>query len=57
MFFRNSSLKIILGFMKNLAPNKMTFQTENSWMVQCLSLATVGMLAYMHIAPVVMAAA
>ena len=39
--------------MKNLAPNKMTFQTENSWMVQCLSLAMIGMLSYMHIAPIV----
>jgi hypothetical protein len=35
----------------------MTFNSENSWMVQCLSLATIGMLAYMQIAPVVMAAA
>lgn len=42
--------------MQNLANNKMTFQSENSWMVQCLSLATIGMLAYMHIAPVVNAA-
>lgn len=42
--------------MKNLEPNKMTFRSENSWMVQCLSLATVGMLAYMHIAPAVYAA-
>ncbi len=39
--------------MENLAPNKMTFQTEHSWMVQCLSLAMVGLLAYMHIAPLV----
>lgn len=39
--------------MKNLAPDKMTFASEDSWMVQCLSLATIGMLAYMHIAPAV----
>lgn len=37
--------------MKNLAPNKMTFSSENSWVVQCLSLATIGMLAFLHIAP------
>gem|GEM_PF-775789 len=39
--------------MKNLAPNNMTFQSENSWMVQCLSLAMIGMLTYMQIAPIV----
>jgi hypothetical protein len=33
---------------------KMTFANENSWMVQCLSLATIGVLAYFHIAPAVM---
>lgn len=41
---------------KPLQDHKMTFQSENAWMVQCLSLATIGMLAYMHIAPVVYAA-
>ncbi len=37
--------------MKNLdlSPNNMTFQTEHSWMVQCLSLAMVGLLGYMQI--------
>lgn len=39
--------------MNNLSPNKITFQSEDSWMVQCLSLAMVGMLTYMHIAPIV----
>ena len=42
--------------MKDLTPNKMTFSSENAWVVQCFSLATIGMLAYMHIAPVVYAA-
>ncbi len=36
-----------------MTSEKMSFSNENSWMVQCLSLATIGMLAYMHIAPVV----
>lgn len=35
--------------------NKMSFQNEDSWMIQCLSLATIGLLAYMHIAPMVYA--
>jgi hypothetical protein len=39
--------------MQNLEDNKMTFQSENSWMVQCLSLATIGVLAFMQISPVV----
>lgn len=38
--------------MNDLAPNKMTFQSENAWMVQCLSLAAVGVLAYLHMAPI-----
>ena len=42
--------------MSNLEDSKMTFQGENSWMVQCLSLAAVGLLGYMQIAPAVMAA-
>ena len=33
---------------------KMTFANENSWVVQCLSLATIAVLAYFHIAPAVM---
>ncbi|MCB9814643.1 hypothetical protein H6784_04475 [Candidatus Nomurabacteria bacterium] len=32
------------------------FQSENAWMVQCLSLATIGLLTYIHIAPMVYAA-
>jgi len=43
--------------MSKLSPDKSTFQTEDSWMLQCLSLATIGVLAYMQIAPAVMAAA
>lgn len=39
--------------MKNLTDNKMTFQTEDTWMVQCLSLATIGILAYLHISTVI----
>ena len=39
--------------MENEKQKDMTFQGENSWMVQCLSLATIGMLAYMQIAPVI----
>ena len=33
---------------------KMTFSNENSWQVQLLSLATIGVLAYFHIAPAIM---
>ena len=40
--------------MENQDEMKMTFANENSWAVQCLSLATIGVLAYFHIAPVVM---
>ena len=32
--------------------NKMTFTSEHGWMVQCLSLATIGVLAYMQIATI-----
>ena len=32
---------------------EMTFSGEHSWMVQCLSLATLGLLTYLHIAPMV----
>lgn len=42
--------------MQDLIKNDIMSQSENNWMVQCLSLATIGMLAYMHIAPAVMAA-
>lgn len=27
--------------------------SENAWMVHCLSLATIGMLAYMQLAPII----
>lgn len=40
--------------MQDETDNNMTFQNSNSWMVQCLSLATIGMLAYMQISPVIM---
>lgn len=29
------------------------FSSENTWMVHCLSLATIGMLAYMQLAPII----
>ena len=32
---------------------QMTFQSENAWMVQCLSLAALGMLTYLHLAPMI----
>jgi hypothetical protein len=31
----------------------MTFRSENSWMVQCLSLAALGLVTYIHIAPMI----
>lgn len=34
----------------------MTFMSEDAWVVQCLSLAALGMLAYLQIAPIVYAA-
>lgn len=30
-----------------------TFANENSWMVQCLSLAALGMMTYLHLAPLI----
>ncbi len=39
--------------MKNLENNNMTFQSEHSWIVQCLSLAMLGVLTYLHLAPIV----
>lgn len=39
--------------MENLPSNKVTFQNENSWMVQLLSLAVIGVLAFMQIQPLV----
>ena len=29
------------------------FSSEHAWMVQCLSLAALGLLTYLHIAPMV----
>jgi hypothetical protein len=29
------------------------FASENTWLVHCLSLATIGMLAYMQLAPII----
>lgn len=29
------------------------FSSENTWMVHCLSMATIGMLAYMQLAPII----
>jgi hypothetical protein len=39
--------------MKNLEDNKMSFQTEHSWMVQCLSLAAIGFLAVESLGPII----
>ena len=39
--------------MEETTQKDMTFQSENSWMVQLLSLATIGVLAFMQISPVV----
>lgn len=29
------------------------FTSEHAWMVQCLSLAALGLLTYLHIAPMI----
>jgi len=29
------------------------FASESTWLVHCLSLATIGMLAYMQLAPII----
>jgi hypothetical protein len=29
------------------------FESEHAWMVQCLSLAALGLLTYLHIAPMI----
>jgi len=29
------------------------FASENTWLVHCLSLATIGMLAYLQLAPII----
>jgi len=38
---------------KNQVDN--TFANEDSWAIQCLTLAALGMLSYMHIAEMVIA--
>ena len=35
---------------KNVNDN---FSSEHAWMVQCLSLAALGLLTYLHIAPMI----
>lgn len=40
---------------QQFADNKLTFQSDDAWMVQCLSLATIGMLAYMHLSSIIIA--
>ena len=41
----------------SIAPEKSeidnAFSSEHAWMVQCLSLAALGLLTYLHIAPMV----
>lgn len=39
--------------MQNLKDNKMTFQSEDSWAVQCLSLAAIGFLAIDALMPLI----
>ncbi len=39
--------------MQNLEDNKLTFQNEHSWMIQLLTLAMVGALAYLQLAPMI----
>lgn len=46
-----SETKVVMSPQKSDV--EMTFNSENSWMVQCLSLATLGLLTYLHVAPVV----
>ena len=40
----------------NVAPTGVTqdaFSSEHAWMVQCLSLAALGLLTYLHVAPII----
>ncbi len=32
---------------------KEMFSSEHGWMVQCLSLAALGLMTYLHIAPII----
>ena len=39
-----------------VVPNGATqdaFSSEHAWMVQCLSLAALGLLTYLHVAPII----
>jgi len=50
------SLKINVKHMENQSPLSQSMDqmsSENTWMVHCLSLATIGMLAYMQLAPII----
>ena len=46
-----SETKVVMSPEKS--DSELTFNSEHSWMVQCLSLATLGLLTYLHVAPVV----
>jgi hypothetical protein len=40
----------------NVVPERTTqdaFSSEHAWMVQCLSLAALGLLTYLHVAPII----
>jgi len=39
--------------MTPLQESQQSLISENSWVVHCLSLATIGMLAYMNLAPII----
>jgi hypothetical protein len=39
-----------------VTPERVTqeaFSSEHAWMVQCLSLAALGLLTYLHVAPII----
>ncbi len=59
---REESLLIVLKIYftmseeTNVAPTGVTqdaFSSEHAWMVQCLSLAALGLLTYLHVAPII----
>jgi hypothetical protein len=53
LFFRGCSLKNnTIRCMQKLEDNKMTFRSENSWLVQCLSLAALSMMTYLHLSTI-----
>ena len=39
--------------MSPLKESQQELTSENSWAVHCLSLATIGVLAYMQLAPII----